>query len=172
MRLLAAAGPSVRREAAVTQARVIDPPLPESVRVLIGVRKTRQCQVTARDIRRFAQAIGETRLGEDGALLAPPLFCQTLTYEDLPAEQLPPDGSPAELDLPLPASRVVGGGSDYAIHRRVKAGEVITVVSELKDVIPKRGKSGLLYLVVVETRFTDQAGLPVATEVATYVKRP
>ena len=149
------------------------PVLPESLRALIGVRKTRQCLVTARDIKRFAQAIGAPSPSDsDEALLAPALFCQTMTFEDLPIEALPADGSPAELDLPLPARRVVGGGSEYVINRRVRAGEVITVVSRLKDVVPRQGKSGLLYLLVVETGFTDQKGCPVATEVATYIKRP
>lgn len=157
------------------------PTIPQSVRALIGVRKTRRCLVTARDIKRFAQAIGETSplhsreepaaATADRTLVAPPLFCQTLAYEDLPIEELPPDGSPAELDVPLPARRVVGGGSEYVVHRLVRAGEVISVVTQLKDVYTKQGRSGLLYLLVLETRCTDEAGFPVATEVATYVKR-
>ncbi len=155
--------------------------LPEEVRRRIGVPRTRQCLVTARDIRRFAHAIGErnpvhfdeayARTTRFGTIVAPPLFCQSLTYEDVPPEDLPPDGSPIELAVPIPAQRTVGGGSDYTIHRLVRAGEVITVTSSLRDVQTKQGRSGLLYLVQVETRFTDQGGAPVATEVATYIKR-
>jgi acyl dehydratase len=137
--------------------------------------------VTRRDIRRFAQAIGATdrvhydetyaRTTHHGAIVAPPLFCQSLTYEDVPPHELPPDGSPVELYVPIPAQRTVGGGSDYRIHRLVRAGETITVTSQLKDIYTKQGKSGLLYMVVVETVFEDERGEPVAAETATYIKR-
>lgn len=156
-------------------------PIPAEARALIGVRNVRRCEVTRRDIKRFAQAIGATdrvhydeayaRTTRHGEIVAPPLFCQSLTYEDVPAEQLPPDGSPLELYVPIPAQRAVGGGSDYTIHRLVRAGEVITVTSQLKDIYTKQGKSGLLYMVVVETLFEDERGEPVAAETATYIKR-
>jgi hydroxyacyl-ACP dehydratase HTD2-like protein with hotdog domain len=148
---------------------------------MIGVEKVRLCKVTERDIKHFAQAIGETNpiyyakghanAGTNDALVAPPLFCQTLTYEELPPEMLPPDGSPAELDIPIPAKRTVGGGSEYRIFQRVKAGDTITVTSKLVDVYIKHGKSGLLYFIVVETNFRNQLNEPVAEEVATYIKR-
>ena len=156
-------------------------PLPAAVRALIGVRKVRRCEVTRRDIARFAQAIGATdpvhydeayaRTTRHGGIVAPPLFCQSLTYDEVPAELLPADGSPLELHVPIPAQRAVGGGSEYTIHRLVRAGEVITVTSQLRDVSTKQGKSGLLYLVVVETLFEDARGEPVAAETATYIKR-
>ncbi len=148
--------------------------LPDEVRARIGLERKRRYLVTARDIRRFAQAIGETnpmhwedRYGP----VAPPLFFQSLGYEELPLEQLPPDGSPVELDVPIPAQRTVGGGSEYTIHRLVKAGETVTVTSSLKGVEKKTGKSGDLYLVKVETRFTDEQDQPLASEIATYIKR-
>lgn len=155
--------------------------IPAEARALIGVRKVRRCEVTRRDIKRFAQAIGATdrvhydeayaRTTRHGTIVAPPLFCQSLTYEDVPPEQLPADGSPLELHVPIPAQRAVGGGSEYTIHRLVRAGEVITVTSQLKDIYTKQGKSGPLYLVVVETLFEDERGEPVAAETATYIKR-
>lgn len=148
--------------------------LPDEVRARIGLERKRHCLVTARDIRRFAQAIGETnpvhwedRYGP----VAPPLFFQSLGYEELPLERLPPDGSPIELDVPIPAQRTVGGGSEYTIHRLVKAGETVTVTSSLMSVEKKAGKSGDLYLVKVETRFTDEQDQPLASEIATYIKR-
>lgn len=41
----------------------------------------------------------------------------------------------------------------------------------LREVTVKSGKSGPLYLVVVETEFADASGQPIASELATYVKR-
>lgn len=155
--------------------------IPAAARALIGIKKVRRYEVTRHDIRRFAQAIGATdrvhydeayaRETRHGTIVAPPLFCQSLTYEDVLPEHLPPDGSPLELHVPIPAQRAVGGGSDYTIHRLVRAGEVITVTSQVKDLYTKQGKSGLLYMVVVETLFEDERGEPVAAETATYIKR-
>lgn len=155
--------------------------IPAVARALIAVKKVRRCEVTSRDIKRFAQAIGATdpvhfdedhaRSTRHGTIVAPPLFCQTLTYEDVSPDRRPADGSPLELCVPIPAQRTVGGSSDYTVHRLVRAGEMITVTSQLKDIYTKRGMSGLLYMVVVETRFDDASGAPVAFETATYMKR-
>jgi acyl dehydratase len=152
------------------------------VRALVGVEKTRRVHVTANDIKRFAQAIGATdpvhhdeehaRTTRHGRIVAPPLFCQSLTYEDAPPEQLGADGSPVEINLDIPATRAVGGSSAYRINRLVGAGETITVVSRLAGVDTKQGRSGTLYLVVVETDFRDEGGELVAAETATYIKRP
>jgi hydroxyacyl-ACP dehydratase HTD2-like protein with hotdog domain len=147
--------------------------LPQEVRDRIGLEKARSYEVTARDVRRFAQAIGEGEptVSSDGVLVAPPLFCQVFMFEDVPAEELPEDGSPKELDVPVPAKRTVGGASEFEVLGAVRSGDVITVHSKLKDVLTKDGKSGTLYLVVVETVFYNQLGQPVARETATYVKR-
>jgi len=153
----------------------------EDVLAMIGAEKVRWYDVTKRDIKRFAQAIGEAdpiHFDEDyakstryGAITAPPLFCQMFAFEDVPADRLPGDGSPIEMDVPLSAKRTVGGASSYEIFQRVKAGDRITVRSILKDVFTKEGKSGRLYFLVVETEFSNQRNEPVAKETATYIKR-
>lgn len=139
----------------------------------IGIEKILSYEVTPRDIRRFSQVIGagDPQMLEDGRLVAPPLFCQTFIFEDVPLEQLPKDGSPIELDVPIPAQRTVGGQSDFDIYRLVMSGDKITVISKLKDVLLKQGKSGLLYLIIVETTFHNQWDELVSRETATYVKR-
>jgi len=153
----------------------------EDVTAIIDVEKVRHYIVTKRDIKRFAQAIGETnpiyfdekydKSTKSGVILAPPLFCQIFTFEDVPVDQLPSDGSPIEIDVPIPAQRTVGGASSYEIFQRVKAGDQITAKSTLKDVFTKEGKSGRLYFVIVETEFSNQRKEPVAKETATYIKR-
>ena len=155
--------------------------LPAEALELIGIKKTRRVPVTARDIKRFAQAIGErnpihydeeyARCSRHGTIVAPPLFCQTLTFDDVSPSELSPDGAPAELNVPIPAQRAMGGGSEYTVHRLVRAGEVITVTSQLKNLYTKQGRNGLLYFIVVETAFSDEHGEPVAIETATYIKR-
>jgi acyl dehydratase len=156
-------------------------PIPAEARALIGKRTERRCEVTSRDIRRFAQAIGATdpihfdevyaRSTRHESIVAPPLFCQMLAYEDVSPDRLPTDGSPVELRVPIPAQRTVGGASDFTVHRLVRAGETITVTTEFKDIYTKPGKSGLLYVVIVETRYEDANGSPIASETATYIKR-
>jgi acyl dehydratase len=159
----------------------MDTIVPEDVLAMIGVEKVRRYDVTKRDIKRFAQAIGEVdpiHFNEDyakgtryDAIIAPPLFCQMFTFEDVPPDRLPSDGSPVEIDVPVPAQRTVGGGSSYEIFQRVKAGDQITARSTLRDVFVKEGRSGRLYFVVVETEFSNQRNEIVAKETATYIKR-
>jgi len=165
----------------IVKRRDIHAAVPKEALNMIGKERVREYDVTVRDIRRFAQAIGETNplhFNEDyaantryGAILAPPLFCQTFTFEDVPPEQLPSDGTPIELDIPLPAKRTVGGASSYEIFQRIKAGDRITVRSTLTDVFTKKGKSGRLYFIIVQTDFFNQNDEPVAKETATYIKR-
>lgn len=147
--------------------------IPAEVHDRIGVATVRSYQVTAHDICRFAQAIGdgERRVDADGLLVAPALFCQVYMFEGVPLEQLPADGSPKELDLPIPATRTVGGASEFEVLGSVREHDVITVCSKLANVVAKDGKSGPLFLLVVETEFHNQHGALVARETATYVKR-
>ena len=159
----------------------MDTPVSEEILAMIGMEKVRRYDVTIKDIKRFAQAIGETNPihfdvnyaksnGYD-TVVAPPLFCQVFTFEDVPPELLPGDGSPIEIDVPVPAQKTVGGGSSYEIFQLVKAGDKITVKSKLRDIFSKEGKSGRLYFIVVETEFSNQYNELVARETATYIKR-
>ena len=148
---------------------------------LVGIEKERIYDVTRRDIKRFAQAIDDPNplfYDEEYAkqtrfksIVAPPLFCQTFTFEDVPLSELPKDGSPIEIDVELPATRTVGGGSVYEIFKRVKVGDTIKVKSKLTHVYEKQGKSGTLYFLTVETTFVNQVDEIVAKETATFIKR-
>lgn len=124
-------------------------------------------EVTARDIRRFRQAIGDP--GDE--TLAPPLFCQVMTFRDTDLAALPPDGSPLELQADLRDARTVGGASDWLIRRRVRAGERIEVRVTQHGATRKTGRQGPLDLVEVETCFVDASGALVARERATYLQR-
>lgn len=139
-------------------------------------------QVTERDIRRFLQAIGEpaptaasmqaSPMTEAPALVAPPLFYQVMAWQDVGSEQLPPDGSPAEIQGGPPHARSMGGASEFTVHRPARAGETISVCSRLLGVQSRQGRNGPLHLITRQTTFTDAAGTEVAREVATYLRRP
>ena len=148
----------------------------------IGKKHVRCCHVTAKDIRHFAQAIGENnKIHHDESyarsqgynnIVAPPLFCQTLTYDDVPVEQLPDDGSPVELNIDIPATKTIGGSSQYTINRLVHAGEIINVRSTITNIYTKNGKTGLLYFIEIETVFeSSEENEIIASETATYIKR-
>ena len=147
----------------------------------IGQQSTRKYIVNERDIKRFAQAIGDNNpLYFDkeyaaktryGGIVAPPLFYQSLSYDDIPLSGLPSDNSPAELNIPLPATRTVGGSSEYEIFERAKPGDEITITTELKGVFTKEGRSGKLYFIEILTQFYLREHQLVAREIATFIKR-
>lgn len=143
--------------------------------------KTHRYVVTARDIKRFAQSIGDTnplyydetyaKQTSYGSIIAPPLFCQCMTFEDVPVNELSEDLSPVELKIDLPATKTMGGESHYILHKNIRPGDIITVSTQVESIMKKQGKSGQLFLVSIKTRFVNQLGELVAEELATYVKR-
>jgi acyl dehydratase len=155
--------------------------IPAETKAMIGKKRINIYDVTKKDIRRFAQAIGdpnplyydeeyarETRYGK---IIAPPLFCHSFAFEDVPAEKLREDGLPTEIDVPLPVQRAIGGGSEFEVGEPISAGDAITVTGTIIDVYEKQGKSGVLYFVVIDTVYTNQNGKMVAREKASYIQR-
>jgi len=155
--------------------------IPDTARKLIGVEKRREYLVTKKDIRRFAQAIGDPSplyYDEEYAkgtrfksIVAPPLFGQAFGFEDVSPEQLLPDGSPIEAAIPVPAKKLVGGGSVFENYIRFKPGDKIIVQSKITDIYTKQGKRGRLYFIVHETSFYTQMNALAAREVTTFIKR-
>ncbi|MCF8062646.1 MAG: MaoC family dehydratase N-terminal domain-containing protein [Deltaproteobacteria bacterium] len=155
--------------------------LPDEAKRMIGVEKTKTYQVTKKDIRRYAQAIGDlnplyfdeayaagTRYGK---IVAPPLFCHSFAFDDVPAEELREDGLPIELDVPLPVTRAIGGGSVFDVGSPISPGDEIKVTKKIVDIYSKTGKSGLLYFIVIDTLYENQNNEMVAREKATYIQR-
>lgn len=155
--------------------------IPAEAKAMIGKETVQQYLVTDRDIRRFAQAIDDpnplysdpehaknTRYGE---VIAPPLICQMFAYTDAPAGELQQDGSPKEIDVPLPTSKVLGGSSSFELGEVVSVGDEITVTKKIADIYRKKGRSGELYFVVVDFLWKNQRGEMIAHEVATYIHR-
>ena len=141
----------------------------------------REYTVTARSIKRFAQAIGDNNplyFDEEYAattpyegIVAPHLFFQSLTFDDPPADELSADGSPPELNVPVPAQRAVGGSSQYELYHRARPGDKVTVKSKLSNVYTKTGRSGVLYFIEILTEFFNANSQLMAKETATYIKR-
>jgi len=159
----------------------MDKDIPQAAKELIGIEKERAYTVTERDIHRFAQAIGDSNplyhdpeFGKQtryGSMVSPPLFGHAFAFEDVPPEALPPDGSPVEADVPIPAKRMVGGGSVFESYIRFRPGDTLRVRAKIKDLYTKAGRSGLLYFIVHETCFYNQRDELAAKETATFIKR-
>jgi hydroxyacyl-ACP dehydratase HTD2-like protein with hotdog domain len=122
--------------------------------------------VTARDIRRFAHATGETdaRCFDVGAaraagyrdLVAPPMFYVLLRVEPYhlrPRAELERDGSPSEDIPPLAVSRAMAGQTRLEFDGRFVAGDVVACHKRLLDLTEKRGRSGPLVFLHFEYRY-------------------
>ncbi len=156
----------------------------EKMKSLIGKESVpKTILVSEREIKRFAQAIGDlnplyldrefAQRSRYGGIIAPPLFIFALDYYgDLPETELGPDGMPVseELELPLPPSYVRGGSSEIEFFRPIKAGDSVTVRKKLVDVYTKEGKSGPLLFVVIDTIVADQKGEPLVIERGTFIR--
>lgn len=159
----------------------MDENISPEVRAMLGVESERLYTVTSINIKRFAQAIGDNNplyFDEEyaakttyGGIVAPPLFFQSLTFDDVPVESLSADGSPVELNVPVPAKRAVGGSSQYELFIRARPGDEVKVVSKLNNVFTKTGRSGLLYFIESITEFRNKKNELMARETANYIKR-
>lgn len=122
-----------------------------------------------REVRRFAQATGQTWSGPHQPV--PPLFLQTWSYPDLEPAQLPPDGAPMGLPpdgLPAPW---VGGASHFTWHRPLHLGQTLQVHREPPALAQRLGRSGPLHIVSIVTRFVDDHGQLVAQEQAQFLRK-
>ena len=166
----------------ITNARCsMENDIPSEALNMIGIEKEHHYDVTKKDIKRFAQAIDDpnplyydedyAKMTKYKSIVAPLLFSQVFAFEDVHIEELQKDGSPIEMNVPLPAKRTVGGGSIYEFFDRIRPGDRVTVNSKVKDIYTKQGKSGVLYFVVVETIYSNQYGKKIAKETATFIKR-
>jgi acyl dehydratase len=155
--------------------------IPAAARAMIGKETVVYYQVTDRDIRRFAQAIDDpnpmysdpdhAQHSRYQAIIAPPLLCQMFAYSDAPEGELKADGSPKEIDVPLPTTRVLGGGSSFDIGEPIRIGDEIKAIKKITNIYRKKGRSGELYFVVVDNLWKNQHDQMVAHEVATYIHR-
>ena len=141
-------------------------------------------EVSYRDIRRYAIAIGETNpihLDRESArtagyrdVVAPPLFPYVIrmqAYGLVDRAGLDEDGSTSEDVPPLSTRRAMAGETTIELGAPVVAGDVITVRKRLSDLYEKEGRSGPLVFVDMEFTFTNQDEALVARERFTRIYR-
>ncbi|WP_263142900.1 MaoC family dehydratase N-terminal domain-containing protein [Pseudomonas sp. RIT-PI-AD] len=123
-------------------------------------------EVTRSDLRKYAVATGQRQARYLEGDEAPLLFLFSVLMPILPLEQLLEDGrQPDSALLPeLPLKRIMAGGSEYEVHRRIFAGDVLMLRQTLADIYEKQGAEGPLIFLVFENRFESETGEPLVTE--------
>lgn len=134
-------------------------------------------------LRRFAQAIMDSdptyfdpkhaATTKFGAIVAPPLYpvhafrrpAGTPDPLDALAENHDADGTQGSMgvgfglpNVEMPYRRLLNGGNEIEFYRALRVGEKAVAHPRYVDVTLKQGKSGNLLLVVIETKFTTEAG--------------
>ena len=145
---------------------------------------TRQFEVNARDIQKYAAPIGETaaiHFDADAAraagfrdIVAPPLFPYVIrmqAYGIVDSGTLEPDGSTSDDVPPVPTRRAMAGETSIEMGVPVIAGDVVTVEKRLMDLYEKEGRSGPLVFVDMEFTFRNQDEDLVARERFTRIYR-
>ncbi len=144
-------------------------------------------EVEKEPIRRFADAVGDlnplywdeeyARESRFGAIIAPPGFVSSLWFsgrstkwgpKERPSEAL---GPPALMDALVRAGygRILDTGIDYEFYGPVKAGDTISLVCVVKDIMERGAKDARVAFLVTETTYTNQDGKPVARAKSTTV---
>jgi hypothetical protein len=134
-------------------------------------------------LRRFAQAIidadptyfdaSHAATTKFGGIVAPPLYPvhafrrppDTPDPLDALGEDHDADGTQGSMgvgyglpQVDMPYRRLLNGGNEIEFYQALRVGEHVTAQPRYVDVTLKQGKSGNLLLVVIETRFTNDAG--------------
>jgi len=150
--------------------------LPQKVTQLIG--KTSDSgimEVEKGAIKKFADAVGDTnplywdeeyaRKSEYGGISAPPgFFGWPVKWKGaMPmASELREKAIATISKAGYP--RVLDGGIEYEFLFPVLAGDTLAAVSRIADIQEQEGKTGKMFLTVLETTYTNQSGDLVAKE--------
>jgi hypothetical protein len=110
-------------------------------------------------ISEFARACLNVSAAHDGPeAIAPPTFPQTLSFWRM-RQNRPREAGREGMDM----RRVLHGEQEFEYLRPLRAGDVLTTSSRVKDQYEKEGKrGGTMKFVVTETVFKDQHGEIVA----------
>jgi acyl dehydratase len=140
--------------------------------------------VTRADIAKFALAIGArdpihfdpeaARAQGHPDVVAPLGFYVAVRLQSqnlVPLDELNADGVSPGLTPPSRASKIMAGDTRARFHRRIHAGDAITLTTTISGIREKRGRSGPFILVSYSLEYTDQGGEAVVSETYARVLR-
>jgi len=163
--------------------------LPDEINKFIGKSiGTIACEVEKGSIKRFADAVEETNplywdekhaeKSRHGSIIAPPGFFgwpvklpPGLTFQR-PTDIFDPpevaEGMRAAL-AKAGYANVLDGGIEYEFFQPVKAGDILTAKSMIKDIREREGKMGKMAFVIIETVYYNKKDEPVTIARATAI---
>jgi 3-methylfumaryl-CoA hydratase len=139
----------------------------ESIKSCIGASLPPvRFEVNRNDIRKYAVATGQRQQRFLTGDEAPLMFLFGVLMPVLPLDELLTDGRQPDSPLipELPLKRIMAGGSEYQVHGRIFAGDVLVCRQTLADIYEKQGAEGPLIFLVFENRFETESGSPLVTE--------
>ena len=156
--------------------------LPQEVTQLIG--KTGEAtimEVERGAIKKYADAIGDmnplywdeeyARNSKYGGIIAPPgFFGWPVKWEGSPLLSVLRQEAMAAISK-AGYPRVLDGGIEYEFFSPVLAGDTLAAVPRIADIQEREGKTGKMFLTVLETTYTNQSGDLVAKERKITVQR-
>lgn len=89
----------------------------------------------------------------------------------IPLGELGSDGVSTAARPPSRASRAMAGATKVRFHRRIIAGDHITVHTSIAGITEKSGRSGPLIVVTYAANYRDRQGLPVVDETHSRILR-
>jgi len=165
--------------------------LPEEINKFIGKSiGTVACEVEKGSIKRFADAVDdpnslywdEKHAGKSryGSIIAPPGFFgwpvklpRGMTFQRPTDITDPPEATEAMRAALAKAgyANVLDGGIEYELFLPVRAGDVLSAKSIIKDIREREGKTGKMAFIVIETSYYNKKNELVATARATAIYR-
>jgi len=158
----------------------------DEARAYIGrTGPTRSVEVTKRDIRRFALAIGDdnplyydeeyARTTPYGGIVAPPSFYCALQLEEEPLEDLEVSGlgkkMGVRMEVPVPGfPGAVAAGRRIEWDEPIRPGDTISLNETVTDIYEKQGSRGPMVFIITEWRFVNQRDELCVSETQTLIR--
>ncbi|MCX6003943.1 MAG: MaoC family dehydratase N-terminal domain-containing protein [Chloroflexi bacterium] len=159
--------------------------LTEEIRNLIGKSTSAKTyEIEKGAIRRFADAVGDpnplyrdeeyARNSRYGSVIAPPGFFGWPVEQDRDSAiiiDIPPELVTVLGQAGYPFSSVVDGGIEYEFFLPIRAGDVLTAKTTVRNIRERAGSTGSIVLIILETTYLNQNSNLVTTAQVTAILR-
>lgn len=146
-------------------------PLPDSISKFIGQTSSYSCEIERGAIARFAEAVGDfnplytdgeyAAKSRYGSIIAPPGF-----FGWPPGRQSDsPDDFTSMVESLAKAGygRILDGGIDWEFFKPIRAGDILTVKTTIRNIMERSGKAGKVVFLFRDITYTNQHGDTAAT---------
>ena len=159
--------------------------IPEEIKKLIGTSGALQYYAVEKGaIRRFAEAVDDAnplfqdeeyaRKSRYSGIIAPPGFFgwpQKQARGSPLAVDIPPELEAAFEKAGYPLSLVLDGGMEYEFFLSVRAGDILSAVTTVRNLRERTGEGGSIIVSFLDTVYHNQAGELVARQQLMFVRR-